>query len=103
MEESAKQNRTEEVRIKLQPDMKKRVERIAAMHGQPASTWVHSVMAKAVVEFERNMALQNKTVEEVASKLVSFMGPRLEELLREQLSQDVDGAKAEVAPETGDN
>ncbi len=49
MDEKLTKVRSEEVRVKFLPDMKKRVDRIAAMHGTPAATWCHHVIAQAVV------------------------------------------------------
>lgn len=69
--------RSEEVRVKFHPDMKRRVDRIAAMHGTPTATWCHHVIAQAVVAFERQMQIQNRTQESMVQALVDFAGPEL--------------------------
>ena len=69
--------RSEEVRVKFHPDMKKRVDRIAALHGTPTATWCHHVIAEAVVAFERQMQVQNKTVDSMVQAFANIAGPEL--------------------------
>lgn len=69
--------RSEEVRVKFHPDMKKRVDRIAALHGTPTATWCHHVIAEAVVAFERQMQVQNKTVDSMVQAFAQLAGPEL--------------------------
>lgn len=77
MDEKLTKVRSEEVRVKFLPDMKKRVDRIAAMHGTPAATWCHHVIAQAVVAFERQMQIQNRTQESMVQAFVELAGPEL--------------------------
>ena len=77
MEEKLTKIRSEEVRVKFQPDMKKRVDRIAAMHGTPTATWCHQVIAKAVVDLERQYQLLQKiesTLTDLQKNLWIHMG-----------------------------
>lgn len=69
--------RSEEVRVKFHPDMKKRLDRIAALHGTPTATWCHHVISEAVVAFEREMQLQNKTVDSMVQAFAKIAGPEL--------------------------
>lgn len=75
--EEIRQIRSEEVRVKFLPDMKKRVDRIAKLHGTPTATWCHQVVAAAVVEFERKMQIQNKAQEQMVSTMMEMLGPEL--------------------------
>jgi len=75
--EEIRQVRSEEVRVKFLPDMKKRVDRIAKLHGTPTATWCHQVVAAAVVQFERNMQIQNKMQDQLASSIMELMGPEM--------------------------
>lgn len=84
MEEKLTKIRSEEVRVKFQPDMKKRVDRIAAMHGTPTATWCHQVIAKAVVDLERQYQLQNKTAEHMVKAMQEFLQPMLEQAIQDQ-------------------
>lgn len=75
--EEVRQVRSEEVRVKFLPDMKKRVDRIAKLHGTPTATWCHQVVAAAVVQFERNMQIQNKMQDQLANSIMELMGPEM--------------------------
>lgn len=73
MSEQLKKVRTEELRVKVTPEMKKRIDRIADMHGMPAVTWANHIIAKAVVDLERQYQLQNKTVEAMIQAMLPAM------------------------------
>lgn len=80
--------RSEEVRLKLHPDMKRRVDRIAEMHGTPTATWCHTIVTQAVVAFERQYQLQNKTQEAFVQGLLEQMGPQLAEQFKLMMIAD---------------
>jgi len=73
MDEKLTRVRSEEVRVKFIPDMKKRVDRIAEMHGMPAATWCHNAIAQAVIAFERQWQLQNRTQEQLVSQISGML------------------------------
>jgi hypothetical protein len=75
--EEIRQVRSEEVRVKFLPDMKKRVDRIAKLHGTPTATWCHQVVAAAVVDFERKMQIQNKMQDQLTSAVMDLLGPEI--------------------------
>ena len=79
--EEVRQIRSEEVRVKFLPDMKKRVDRIAKLHGTPTATWCHQVVAGAVVEFERKMQIQNKMQDQLANAVMDLVAPELAKAL----------------------
>lgn len=98
MEEKIARVRSEEIRVKFQPDMKKRVDRIAALHGTPAATWCHHAIAQAVVAFERQMQLQNKTAESMAQAMLQSFGPEILKAIESaQLLEDSDVTSAHGA------
>lgn len=98
--------RSEEVRVKFHPDMKKRVDRIATMHGTPTATWCHMVIAQAVVAFERTMQMQNKAqdamVSAVAEQVVPALLAQLAELDSASAAQVVPDLLAQLTPVTTD-
>lgn len=73
MSEQLKKVRTEELRVKVTPEMKKRIDRIADMYGMPAVTWANHTLANAVVELERKYQIQNKTVEAMIQAMLPAM------------------------------
>jgi len=83
MEEQIKKVRTEELRVKVTPEMKRRVDRIAEMHGMPSVTWANHVISKAVVDFERQYQLQNKGVEAMAKMMQELVEPLLQQAVHE--------------------
>jgi predicted transcriptional regulator len=94
MSETIKKGRSEELRVKVTPEMKKRIDRIAELHGMPAVTWANHVVAAAVVDFERRYQIQNKTVE----ALVKMAG----EMIQPVLDQAVSDARLIQDDELGD-
>lgn len=94
MDEKLTKVRSEEVRVKFLPDMKKRVERIAAMHGTPAATWCHHVIAQAVVAFERQMQIQNRTQESMVQAFIDMAAPEFKKYLENHDAQEAGGGTA---------
>lgn len=93
--------RSEEVRLKMHPDMKRRVDRIASMHGTPTATWCHQVIASAVVAFERNYQLQNKAQDAVVQALKEILGDQIGDLAASmQQCEAAEQAKSEAAAPT---
>jgi len=98
MSESLKKVRTEELRVKVTPEMKKRIDRIADLHGMPAVTWANHIIAKAVVDLERQYQLQNKTVEAMIAAMMPAMekaiteapplGPEAAQMVLDAIKQD---------------
>lgn len=83
-QDGIKKMRTEEVRVKCTPEMKKRIDRIAELHGMPPSTWAAMAVATAVVEFERKYQIQNKTAEQMAKNMQELLGPMFQKLFDDQ-------------------
>lgn len=83
MDDQLKKVRTEELRVKVTPDMKKRIDRIAEMHGMPSVTWANFVIAKAVVDLERQYQIQNKTMDAMVKMMQEVVEPMLEHTLAE--------------------
>lgn len=103
MEEKAPKLRSEEIRVKFSPDMKKRVDRIAALHGTPSATWCHHVIAQAVVAFERHMQIQNRTTEQFVQSMAAFMEPQIRSLLEDNvlpLARAKDVGEGPTGPES---
>lgn len=101
MSEQLRQVRTEELRVKVTPEMKKRIDRIAELHGMPAVTWANHVVASAVVDFERRYQIQNKTVDALVEMASQMIQPMMEQAMSDakliEASQlDEGGAKEGV-------
>lgn len=93
--------RSEEVRVKMHPDMRKRIDRIASMHGTPTATWCHHVIAQAVVAFERQYQLQNRTQDAVVDAIKDMLGPEVARLFSDAEQRDAIGqATSEAAAPT---
>lgn len=95
--------RSEEVRVKFHPDMKKRVDRISAMHGTPTSTWCHMVIAQAVVAFERQYQIQNKTQEAIVESVTAMLGEQFSQVIAQEHAREAAGQQSEAdAPTSAD-
>ncbi len=99
MEEQIKKVRTEELRVKVTPEMKRRVDRIAEMHGMPSVTWANHVISKAVVDFERHYQLQNKSVEAMAKVMQELVEPLLHQAAEQGQLIDANQEAAKGQPE----
>ena len=83
-----KGGRTEDLRMKLDPSFKLRLERLAAMHGMPVATYVKK---------EREFSIQKHA----ADQMVSSLGPKLVEMLKAEIDSQTDTAE-QVGKEVGD-
>lgn len=92
-----KGGRTEDLRMKLDPLFKVRLERLAAMHGMPVATYAAFAIAEFVVKKEREFTIQNHA----ADQMVSSLGPKLVEMLKAEIDSQTDTAE-QVGKEVGD-
>lgn len=68
------------LRIKLSPDMKVRMERIAALYGAPPSTIAAVWLGQMLTQQENALGM----VEKLASSMGSEVGEALQEAMRQQ-------------------
>jgi hypothetical protein len=92
-----KGGRTEDLRMKLDPSFKVRLERLAAMHGMPVATYAAFAIAEFVVKKEREFSMQKHA----ADQMVNSLGPQLVAMLQAEIESQTDTAE-QVGKEVGD-
>ena len=93
-----KGGRSEDLRLKLDPSFKQRLERMATMHGMPVATYAAFAIAEYIVKKEREFAMQKHATE----NMVSALGPQLAAMLQAEIDSQTDTAE-QVGKEVGDS